>query len=223
MKTNLFKTKESMSLVQTLLTILFVVALILSNVISGRTFNFFGNTMTSAVIIFPVTYILSDVFSQVYGYRWSAVTRYVAFACNLLSVLVFAIVASLPTLSWMEETAGAFKILLGGISACTFASLIAYVIGDFVNDKVFYKMQGEKDKSDMRGFKTRAIVSSLCGELCDSCVYLPLAFCVFNPIMTMTEVAKMIVLQVALKVSYEALILPVTTLVTKKVLEIENR
>lgn len=222
MKKNLFKTSESISLVQTLLTILFVVALILSNVISGRTFNFFGNTMTSAVIIFPITYILSDLFSQVYGYRWSAITRYVAFACNLFAVLVFAAVSILPTLSWMEETAGAFKILLGGVSASTFASLAAYVIGDFVNDKVFKKMQGEKDRSDMNGFKARAIVSSLCGELCDSCIYLPLAFCVFNPVMSTGEVAKMIVLQVALKVSYEAVILPITTMVTKKVLEIEN-
>lgn len=213
--------KNKISETQTLLTIVFTVALVLSNIISGRTFNFFGNTMTSAVIVFPITYILSDVFSQVYGYRWSRITCYIAFSCNLFAVAVFAIVASLPTLPWMEESANAFKVLLGGVSASTFASLIAYVVGDYMNDKVFQAMQKGKDRTNMKGFGYRAIFSSIVGELSDSFIYLPLAFCVFNPIMTVAEVMQMIVIQVSLKVAYEIIVLPITTLVTKKVIKIE--
>lgn len=218
---NLFKTDKPISVTQTLLTIIFAVSLVLSNIISGRTFNFFGNTMTSAVIVFPITYILSDVFSQAYGYKWSRLTCYIAFACNLFAVLVFTIVTNLPTLPWMEETAGAFATLLGGVSASSFASLIAYVVGDYANDKVFEAMRTREN--GMQGFGIRAILSSLVGELCDSFIYLPLAFCVFNPIMTMSEVMKMLVIQVSLKVAYEIIILPLTTLVTKKVMEVENK
>ena len=213
--------KKEISKTQVILTVVFTVALVLSNIISGRTFNFFGNTMTSAVIVFPITYILSDVFSQVYGYKWSRITCYLAFACNLFAVLIFAIVTMLPTLPWMEETANAFAILLGGVSASTFASMFAYVVGDFANDKVFAKMQ-KGNNEDMKGFGLRAILSSLAGELCDSFIYLPLAFCVFNPIMTFKEVLKMIAIQVSLKVSYEIVILPLTTYVTKRILKIES-
>ncbi|MBQ0112285.1 MAG: queuosine precursor transporter [Bacteroidales bacterium] len=219
----IFKQQKNISVTQTLLTILFTVALVISNIISGRTFNFFGNTMTSAVIVFPITYILSDVFSQAYGYKWSRLTCYIAFTCNLLAVGVFAIVNSLPTLEWMQETANAFNTLLGGISASTFASLIAYVVGDFMNDKVFVAMQKGSKATNMKGFGLRAILSSLVGELADSFIYLPLAFCVFNPIMSVSEVLKMIAIQVSLKVAYEIMILPLTTIVTKKVLSIEYK
>ena len=49
----------------------------------------------SIVNSFPLSYILSDVFSEVYGYRWSRVTCYIAFAMNIFMVLIFEL-----TLSW---------------------------------------------------------------------------------------------------------------------------
>lgn len=73
-----------------------------------------------------------------------------------------------------------------------------------------------------KGFALRAILSSFAGELIDSCIYLPLAFLVFNPIMSITDVLIMIALQVTLKTCYEAIILPLTTYLTKKVSNYEN-
>jgi uncharacterized PurR-regulated membrane protein YhhQ (DUF165 family) len=98
------------------------------------------------------------------------------------------------------------------------ASFIAFIVGDFLNDKVFAKMK-EKHQGlkNHKGFAARAIVSSFIGELADSCIYLPLAFLVFNPIMSVQEVLTMIAIQVTLKTSYEVIILPLTTLLTKKV------
>ena len=65
----------------------------ISNIITAKQVLLpFGITMTGAVFIFPVTYILSDLFSEVYGYRWSRITCYLAFAMNLLMVLLFSLV-----------------------------------------------------------------------------------------------------------------------------------
>lgn len=76
--------KYKASFLQVCLTILFVSAMLISNVITSKQIQFpFGITMTGAIVIFPVTYILSDVFSEVYGYRWSRVTCYFAFSMNL--------------------------------------------------------------------------------------------------------------------------------------------
>lgn len=215
MKEKLVNNKP-ISTLQVLLTILFVGTLLVSNIISARLFNFFGFSMTCAVIVFPITYILSDLFSEVYGYHWSRLTCYVAFAINLFAVCVFLFVSRLPAV--IPQQAEAFNTILVGAFSCSLASFMAFIVGDFANDKVFAKMKKKHSGiTNHKGFAVRAILSSLVGELADSCIYLPLAFLVLNPIMTPKDVLIMICLQVSLKMVYEMIILPVTILLTKKV------
>ncbi len=212
---NLFTFEKPVSVLQVLLTVLFVGALMISNIISARLFNFFGFGMTCAVVVFPITYILSDLFSEVYGYKWSRFTCYLAFVINLLAVGVFYLATCLPAA--IPAQAEAFNTILIGTFSCTMASFIAFVVGDLVNDKVFARMKKKhKGLQNHKGFALRAILSSFAGELADSCIYLPLAFLVFNPIMSVTDVLIMIALQVSLKMLYEAAILPLTTFLTKK-------
>lgn len=213
---NFLTFEKPVSVLQVLLTVLFVGTLMISNIISARLFDFFGFGMTCAVVVFPITYILSDLFSEVYGYKWSRFTCYLAFAINLFAVGVFYLVTCLPAV--IPAQAEAFNSILVGTFSCTMASFIAFVIGDFINDKIFAKMKrNHKGLQNHNGFAIRAILSSFAGELVDSCIYLPLAFLVFNPIMSFTDVLIMIALQVSLKTLYEAIILPLTTLITKKV------
>jgi uncharacterized integral membrane protein (TIGR00697 family) len=204
--------KYKISFLQVCLTILFVSAMLISNVITSKQIQFpFGITMTGAIVIFPVTYILSDVFSEVYGYRWSRVTCYFAFSMNLLMVLVFSLVIATPAPSYWHNQE-AFATVLGSTPRVMSASLLAYVFGDFVNDRVFRKMK-EKHANELKGFGWRAIISSLIGELCDSLVFVPLAFLGQMPFKTL---CTMVVCQVLLKTAYEIIVLPLTTLVAKK-------
>nr|DAD55389.1 MAG TPA: putative vitamin uptake transporter [Siphoviridae sp. ctoNj20] len=204
--------KYRASFLQVCLTILFVSAMLISNVITSKQIQLpFGITMTGAIVIFPITYILSDVFSEVYGYKWSRVTCYFAFSMNLLMVLVFSFVIKTPAPSyWTNQEA--FATVLGSTPRVMGASLLAYVIGDFVNDRVFRKMKA-KHSDELKGFGWRAIVSSFFGELCDSLVFLPIAFLGQMPLKTL---ATMTVCQVLIKTGYEIVILPLTTLVAKK-------
>ena len=215
------KQSKPVSGLQVVLTVVFVSVLLISNIVSSRLFNLFGMGMTGAIVVFPITYILSDLFSEVYGYRWSRFTCYLAFAINLFAVGVFYLVSFLPAV--VPAQAEAFNTVLIGAFSCTMASFAAFVIGDLVNDKIFAKMkQKHAGLQNHKGFAARALLSSLVGELVDSCIYLPLAFLVLNPIMTVSEVLTMIVLQVGIKTLYEALILPFTTILTKKVSSIES-
>lgn len=204
--------KYRASFLQVCLTILFVSAMLISNVITSKQIQLpFDITMTGAIVIFPITYILSDVFSEVYGYKWSRVTCYFAFSMNLLMVLVFSFVIKTPAPSyWTNQEA--FATVLGSTPRVMGASLLAYVIGDFVNDRVFRKMKA-KHSNELKGFGWRAIISSFFGELCDSLVFLPIAFLGQMPLKTL---ATMTVCQVLIKTSYEVVILPLTTLVVKK-------
>ena len=204
--------KERISFLQVCLTIVFVTAMLISNVITAKQVLLPGGiTMTGAVFIFPITYILSDVFSEVYGYKWSRITCYFAFSMNLFMVIVFSLVIQTPAPSYWTNQA-AFATVLGSTPRVMGASLLAYVIGDFVNDRVFRKMKA-KHSNELKGFGWRAIISSFFGELCDSLVFLPIAFLGQMPLKTL---ATMTVCQVLIKTSYEIVILPLTTLVAKK-------
>ena len=218
------KQEGPLSSLQVILTIVFVGCLMLSNIISSRIFNFFGFSMTSAVLIFPVTYILSDVFSEVYGYGWSRLTRYLGFGMNFFGVLLFMLVSILPTFDYATADAAAFNTVLRGSFACTMASFVAFLVGDFVNDVIFAKMkQKNSGLLNHKGFGLRALLSSLAGEFCDSLIYMPLAFLVFNPIMEVKDVVIMIFMQAILKTAYEAVIFPITLLVVKKSANYEHK
>lgn len=209
--------ENKISKLQLILTTFFVVALLVSNVITSKQVLLpFGITMTGAVFIFPITYILSDLFSEVYGYKWSRFTCYLGFFMNLFMVLVFQAVIATPAPDYWTNQA-AFQTVLGNTPRILFASLLAMMVGDFVNDRVFRKMK-QKHLDSHKGFGWRAILSSVCGELVDSLIFLPLAFFGQMPIMTL---AIMTVSQVAIKTGYELVILPVTRIIVKKVSKYE--
>lgn len=213
------KKLKKVSELQLFLSVLFVTSLLISNIITAKQVLLpFGITMTGAVFIFPVTYILSDLFSEVYGYRWSRITCYLAFAMNLLMVLLFSLVIITPAPDyWTNQEA--FQTVLGSTPRVLAASLLAFILGDMVNDKVFRRMK-EKHPNELKGFGWRAILSSLVGELVDSLIFLPLAFLGQMPIATL---AVMTICQVGIKTGYEVVILPITRFVVKLVSKYENK
>lgn len=209
--------KKTISKTQLYLTVLSVTALLVANIISAKQFLLpFGITMTGAVIVFPITYILSDLFSEIYGYKWSRITCYLGFAMNLFMVLVFQAAIATPAPDyWMNQEA--FQTVLGSTPRILFASLLAFVVGDFVNDRVFRKMKAKHE--GMKGFAGRAILSSFCGEVVDSAIFIPLAFVGQMPLQSL---AIMGITQVCLKVGYEIVIVPITTSITRKVASMEG-
>lgn len=211
--------KKPHSSLKLILTIIFIVTLLVSNVITGRQIELpFGIVMTWAIIIFPITYILSDVFSEVYGYWWSRITCYIWFACNLFMSLVFMAVINMKAPAYFENSR-AYSIALWNTRRVLISSLIAYVIWDFINDTIFQKMKAKHPK-DNKWFWLRAILSSFAWEIVDSWIFIPLAFIGTMP----TKILfTMIVLQVIFKVLYEIIVLPLTILVTKKVQIYENQ
>lgn len=213
------KKTHNISFLQLILTLLFTVSLLISNIIAAKQVLLpFGIIMTAAVFIFPITYILSDVFSEVYGYRWSRLTAYMAFAANLFMVIVFSLVIVTPAPSfWTNQEA--FRAVLGNTPRILFASLSAFMIGDLINDRVFKRMK-EKHPTDHKGFGWRAIISSFAGEVVDSLIFLPIAFLGQMPI---NNLVVMLIMQVLIKTGYEIVILPITYKVVQIVSKYEQR
>ena len=207
------------SSLQLLLTIIFVSCLIVSNIIAGKQIQLpFDLVMPAAVIIFPITYILSDIFSEVYGYKWSRATNYLGLIMNLFAVIAFTIAIKIPAPVFYENQE-AFKIILGNTPRILIASTLGLWLGDFLNDNVF-RMMKKKYQSSHENYEARAVVSSLVGEIGDSLIFIPIVFYRAMPIEVMV---KMIFTQAFLKVGYEVIILPVSKRVMLKVSEYEQK
>ena len=200
------------------LTILFVSCLLIANVVTAKQLQLpFGITMRGAIFTSPISYILSDIFSEVYGYRWSRITCYLAFCMNLLMVGIFQLVISTPAPNyWTNQEA--FATVLGSAPRVLAASSLGMLAGDFVNDRVFRRMKAAH-KHEHKGFGARAITSSFAGELADSALFIPIAFLGTMPA---SQMVVMGLTQAALKVLYEIIIFPATSTACKKIKKAEG-
>ena len=198
------------------LVVLFTSCLIISNILANRLVQVGPWSLDAGNLLFPVTYILSDMFSEVYGYKWSRRVTWWAASMNLLFALLVALTNVLPAPEYFDPVP--FQVALGSSFRIVVASLVSFVIGDLVNDRVFRKMR--QGKVAMQGFPLRAFVSSLVGQLVDSTLFVTIAF---GGTMSSADLVYMIGLNIVVKVGYEALILPLTYAVTQAVQNKENR
>lgn len=213
------KRPAKISQLQCILTVVSIAFYLASNIITGRQIQLpFGLSNTGALLIFPITYILSDVFSEVYGYKWSRKTNWISFAIQLAIVAIFSLVIVLPYPSFFTN-ADAYTAVLGNAPIVLAGSLLAFVFGDWANDKVFAKLK-EKHPNSSKGFSIRAVLSSLAGEAVDSLIFFPIAFGLTGT--PWGALPAMMATSTVMKVAYEILVLPITVLVVKKVKKYEE-
>ena len=196
------------------MAVLFTVCLITSNLFAAKVFAIGKIALPCAVLIFPVSYILNDCFTEVWGYRKARLVIWIGFAMNLFVAVMAQIAVLLPAASFW--TGGEhFDFVFKMAPRVLLASLLAFLAGSTFNAYVLSKM---KVAQDGKGFSLRAIVSSVAGESLDSLIFMPLAFW-GTPV---RDLAWMMLFQVTFKVLYEIIILPVTTRVVRTLKEYED-
>lgn len=214
----MLKEIKKISLIQAVLTMLYVVCFIVSNVLAAKQYIFVGDiALNCGTLTFPITYILSDIFSEVYGYKWSRLSWAAAFGFGLFAVAFFEIAIHMPYPEFWTNQA-AFETTLGNTPRMLLASMAAFAVGDYMNDKIF-KVMKEKHKGELKGFGARAILSSLIGETFDSLIFFPIAFFGIVPLNTMVITAVALIF---MKVGYECIIFPVTRVIAKKLIAYET-
>ncbi len=213
------------SMIFVIYVILTVVSLLLSNIVVVKNFSFFNIniggyaiTITSSVIVFPLIYICSDIFSEVYGYTWSRIISWIAFFMNILMVIIFDITILLPGNN--EAVSSAFETILGSSFGILSASLIAYMCGDLFNDIIFERMKRRDMKKTNGQFLIRSLTSSFCGEIVDTGVFLPMLFWLTGQfgttIKSFPQLAAIVLIQGTLKVVMELILCPLTIFLVKK-------
>lgn len=199
------------------LTVLYAVAIVASNLVGGKEIALpYGFIGTAGNIVFPITYILSDIFSEVYGYKWSRISCTVGFLSSLFVTIVTSIaVAEPPSAGWtMQE---AFQTVYAYSPRVLLGSFTAFMLGDWVNDMVFRKMK-EKHIDSMKGFGLRAILSSIFGEIIDSLAFCVIVFGIHN----IHDLASVFSFTLLAKLVWEIICLPITKKIVGIVYNHEN-
>ena len=210
--------EKNVSTLQMSLTQVLVLCLILTNILVVKSIDLFGIKAlanTCSVLVFPVTYMLSDVFSEVYGYKWSRITATWAFLGTIFCSLMFALAIAIPgNDAWtMQE---AFESVLGNTPQIAFASVLAFWVGDLMNDKVFRYLKNKNSNEKL--FGVRAILSSLVGKYVDGFVFtfIGLSFLPMETKLIMVATCPFV------QICIEICVLPFTIALAKKLKKIEG-
>lgn len=207
--------KTTVSIPFMLLGILFNVCLIAANLLETKVIQIAGITATAGLIVFPVSYIINDCIAEVWGFKKTRLIIWSGFASNFLVIAFAQLATSLPAAPYWEGEE-AFNFVFGLAPRIAVASLLAFLIGSFLNAYVMSKM---KLASHGRHFSLRAVVSTLAGESADSLIFFPIAF---GGLIPLSELFVMILTQAVLKSAYEVIILPLTVRVVRYIKRIEG-
>ena len=185
------------------LSLLFCVCLITSNLLGTKQIQVGPIALTGGVLVFPVSYIINDCVSEVWGFRMTRLLIWMGFLMNFFVVAVCALCDWIPGASYWQFDEQ-FHYVFGLAPRIALASFLAFLCGSFVNAYVMSRM---KVRDQGRRFTLRAVLSSVFGEVVDSLIFFPLAL---GGVIPWEEMPSLMISQVTLKTLYEIVVLPVT-------------
>ena len=188
----------------------FIASLLTSNIIAVRIVTL-GDApvvgeliVTSAIVVFPLSYIVGDVLTEVYGYAVARRVIWAGFGANLVMVIAIYLGGLLPAASVWEDQA-AYDTILGLTGRLLVASFIAYVIGSFTNAIILARL---KVITEGRMLWLRTISSTVGGQGLDSFFFTFIAFLGVLP--STGDVWRVFFVEWFTKVLYETVATPLT-------------
>ena len=198
-----------------ILVLINITCLIVSNIIVVKTVKIFGLIFAAANMIYPVTYILDDVFTEVYGYKKARFVTWMSFMCNLIVVIFFSITIALPASDEFLYQKDLINIL-GNTPRVLLASFASFLVGSLANAIVLSKL---KVVTKGKFLFIRTIGSTLVGEALDCIIFFPFAMygTISNDVLVQVMINAFF-----FKVGLEILFTPLTYLVISKVKKYEG-
>ena len=182
----------------------FVAILLLSNLIgAAKLSTVAGFTFGAGILFFPVSYVIGDVLTEVYGYPNARRCIWAGFgAMVFMAFMSWVVVAMPPAAGWDGQAA--YESVFGQVPRIVIASMLAFWAGEFVNSFVLAKM---KIWTGGKHLWSRTIGSTFFGQAVDSAIFYPVAFL---GVWETEAVLTVMVTNWLLKVLWEAVLTPVT-------------
>ena len=206
------------------LVAVYAASLLIANILANHMIVVFRWTTSAGILTFPLTYVLASVLAEVYGYKWARRAAWLSLALNALLAVLIQLSILLPQPEWYDSAN--FIGAIGGTWRIVVASLTAFTIGKFANDKIFIRLKEKHHNAE--GFKFRAMASSIVGHILDTTIFYLIAFAAIpfwsdlpGTIIPWSGLPEVILITVCLKWGYEWLILPLTVRIVKWVKKYE--
>lgn len=154
-------------------------------------------------ILFPLTYIIGDILSEVYGFRAARRTIILGFVISAIASLTFFLVQIAPADPSYENQA-AFEAVLGVVPRFVAASLLGYLAGQLLNSYVLVRIKARWGEHHLWA---RLLGSTIVGEFADTAIFCTVAWIGEIPLATLINLT---VVGYLYKVGVEALLLPLS-------------
>ena len=147
---------------------------IMSNVMSVKIIGGWGHAIVDAgTLTFPLTYILGDIISEIWGFKTARKIILVTFICNIIFVASTLLVVFIPSPSYLAESADAYNLVFGAVPRIIAGSLCAYLVGELTNAWLLIKI---RKLTKGRFLWMRTIGSTAVGYMLDTLIFCTIAF-----------------------------------------------
>ena len=196
---NPFKNRTDVMSPYVIVTVLFVMCYVVSNLMAVKVIGFFGLFYFDAgTITFPLAYMLGDVLTEIWGYKTARKTILLAFFCNIFVVICTQIGVWLPSPDYLDATANAYDTVFSYVPRIVLGSLTGFLLGELSNAWLMDKI---KSRTRGRHLWVRTIGSSLVGYLFDT---IPFVLIAFLGVLSTRDLLLMIVSQYIMKLAIES-------------------
>lgn len=182
----------------------FVALLLISNIGATKFIAIGPLTFDGGAILFPLTYVIGDVLSEVYGFKAARKAILIGFTMSIVAAISFWLVQMAPPADFWENQE-AFESVLGFVPAIVIASMAGYLVGQFLNAYVLVRI---KQRTAERMLWLRLVTSTLVGEFADTFVFCAIYGLAFG--LTLADFWNYLFVGIAYKVTVEVLLLPIT-------------
>ncbi len=202
-----------------IVAVCFVAFLLLSNIAATKLIELDAGPLTlvfdGGAILFPLTYIVGDVLSEVYGFRFARRTILVGFVVQILASFTFWLAQIAPPAADYTGQE-AFAAVLGVVPRFVAASICGYLVGQLLNSYVLVKI---KERWGEKHLWARLLGSTVAGEAADTVIF---CFIAWIGVVPFSTIANLAIVGYIYKVGVEAVLLPFTYAVVGWVKRIER-
>ncbi len=187
------------------LVAVFTALVIISNVTATKGVAFGPIITDGGFIVFPLTYVIGDVLSEVYGFKAARKAIILGFAMNILAALAFWVTIYLPAADFYNNQQH-FENIVGAYTQLIVAGLAGFIVGQTINAWTVVKI---KEHTKEKHLWARLVGSTFAGQLGDTLVFCSIAAGAIG-ITTFADFATYTALGWVYKTGVEVVMLPVT-------------
>lgn len=154
-----------------------------------------GIIVTAGTFLYPLTFLVVDMLNEFYGLRLARRAIWIAFISNGLIILMLTATTYLPGLAgWALD--GPYTQVIGSLSAVLIASLVSFLVSEYVNTYLLYKI---KELTHSKYLYVRVFLSTFCAAIIDSVLF---CFLAFYGVMENSDLLSMLIVQIIIKVIF---------------------